>query len=240
MSNRRRRLGVVLYALGVLLTISLAATAIVGDMEASLFDTAIRAEQPLRSMRCPVLITPDQVGRISASFENTGQRPVERAIRAHITQGFVTLYREENVRLPLQPGERQRLTWEVTADDAAFGRSIILARISTLRQAPMPSQSQSCGIVVLNIPWVSGTAVTVLWLGLGLLGMAGGGWLWRRASLPLTARRRSAAGAMLAVGALAAGSLLAGLAGLWTLGVILLAVFILLLIAIASQAILDS
>ena len=239
-NNSRRRLGVALYALGILLIIALAATAVVGDMEASLFDAAIRPEETLRSMRCPVLITRDQVGRVSARFENTGQRPVARAIRVHISQGFVTLFREEDVKLPLQPGERQRLAWEVTADDAAFGSSLILTRISTLRQAPMPSQSNACGIFVVDLPWIGGTLATAAWLTLGLLGIGAGGWLWLRASRPLTARRRSAGNAMLAVAITTLAALAAGLAGFWVFGVALLAILVLLLIALASQAILDS
>lgn len=239
-SDKRRTAGVALYALGILLTIALAATAVLGDMEASLFDAAIRPEETLRSMRCPVLITRDEVGQVTARFENTGQRPVERAIRVHISQGFVTLFREEDVKLPLQPGERQRQAWQVTADDAAFGSSLILARISTLRQAPMPSQSNACGIFVVDLPWVSGGLVTAAWLALGLVGIGVGGWLWLRASRPMTARRRSAGNAMLAVAITTLAALVAGLAGLWVFGILLLAILILLLIAIASQAILDS
>jgi hypothetical protein len=180
------------------------------------------------------------VGRVSARFENTGQRPVARAIRVHISQGFVTLFREEDVKLPLQPGERQRLAWEVTADDAAFGSSLILVRISTLRQAPMPSQSNACGIFVVDLPWVSGALVTAAWLGLGLLGIGAGGWLWLRASRPLTARRRSAGNAMVTVAIAAIAALAVGLAGFWVFGIALLAILVLLLIALASQAILDS
>jgi hypothetical protein len=239
-SNRRQRtLGVALYALGVLLTLALGAVAIWGDLEASLFDTAIQAEESLSSMRCPVLITRDEVGRISASFENTGTRPVNRAIRAHISQGYVTLFREESLQLPLQPGERQRWTFGVTAEDAAYGSSLILARVSTLRQAPMPSQSRACGIVVLGIPWVNGALVTGAWLALGLLGLVGGGWLWARASQPLVGRRRHAANAMVAIGAVTLAVLAAGLAGAWVLGVLLLALWVLLMIAVATQAILD-
>jgi hypothetical protein len=240
LSNRTARtLGVILYALGVLLILGLGAMATWGDLEASLFDTAIQAEKSLSSLRCPVLITRDEVGKISARFENTGTHPVNRAIRAHISQGYVTLIREESLQLPLQPGESQRWTFGITADDAAYGSSLILARVSTLRQAPMPSQSRACGIVVLGIPWISGAWVTGIWLALGLLGLVGGTWLWARASGPLVGRRRHAANTMIAIAAATLAVLAAGLAGAWVLGVLLLALWVLLMIAVAAQAILD-
>jgi hypothetical protein len=234
-SNKARRtLGMILYCLGILITLALSVITVWGDLEASLFDVSIRAERGLNSLNCPVLITSHETGQISASFQNTSQQPVNRAIRAHISQGFITLFREENLQLPLQPGERQSWTWYVTADDAAYG-SLILVRVSTLRQAPMPSESSTCGILVLNIPWVSGGMVVAGWLILGLAAIAGGTWLWLKASPPPTTDRRPAMLSMSAISLLVIAILTVGLAGLWVPGVMLLALFVLLLITIVAQ-----
>jgi hypothetical protein len=236
-SNKARRtVGTILYSLGILMTLALGAIAVWGDLEASLFDVSIRAERSLRSLNCPVLITSHETGQISASFQNTSQQPVNRAIRAHISQGFITLFREENLQLPLQPGERQHWTWYVTADDAAYG-SLILVRVSTLRQAPMPSESSTCGIIVLDIPWVSGRIAVAVWLILGLTATAGGTWIWLKASPPQMRDRRLAMLSMSAISLLVIAILIVGLAGLWVLGVILLALFVLLLITILAQRI---
>jgi hypothetical protein len=234
-SNKARRmLAMIVYCLGILMTLALGAVAIWGDLEASLFDVSIRAQRSLRSLNCPVLITSHETGEISASFQNTGQQPVNRAIRAHISEGFVTLFREENLQLPLQPGERQRWTWYVTADDAAYG-SLILVRVSTLRQAPLPSESSTCGILVLNIPWVNGRVVVAGWLILGLAATAVGGWLWLRSTPLQTIKRRPAILSMSAVTLVVIALLLVGLAGLWVVGVLLLALLVLLLITIVAQ-----
>jgi len=236
-SNKTRcTLGIILYSLGTLMTLVLGTIAVWGDLEASLFDVSIRAERSLRSLNCPVLITSHETGQISASFQNTSQQPVNRAIRAHISQGFITLFREENLQLPLQPGEQQRWTWYVTADDAAYG-SLILVRVSTLRQAPMPSESSTCGILVLDIPWMSGWIVVVTWLILGLTATAGGMWLWLKASRHQITDRRPTMLSMSAISLLVIAILIVGLAGLWVLGVILLALFVLLLITILAQRI---
>lgn len=237
--NLKRLAAVLIYLAGILLTTALGALAVWGDLEASLFDTAIRAETGLSSLRCPVLITQQETGQISASFRNTGQAPVKRAIRVHITQGFVTLMREEALYLPLQPGEVQRLSWPVTAADAAYG-SLILARVSTLRQAPMPSESQACGIAVLDLPGSSGDLWVALWLALGLAGIFAGGWLWLRASRPLVGRGRAAANAILAIAVVAVAVVLAGLAGAWMSGVLFIALLMLLLSAIVAHLLLET
>lgn len=236
--NLKRTVGVTVFLAGTLLTVALAALAVWGDLEASLFDVSVRAEKRLASLRCPVLITSQETGQVLASFRNTGQRPVNRAIRVHISQGFVTLIREEALQLPLQPGETRRWTWDVTAQDAVYG-SLILVRVSTLRQAPMPSESQACGIVVLDLPWVSGGLVMAAWLILGLAGLLGGGWLWLRASRPLVGRRRTATNALIAVAGVAFAALIAGLGGAWIPGVLLLALLVLLLISIVAHLLLD-
>jgi len=242
MQRRReaqRKLGVVVYALGILLAVALAATSIWADLEASLFVITERGEKSLNSLRCPVIIARGETGQVTASFKNTGTRPVNRAIRAYISQGFVTLIRDERLHLPLEPGETKRLSWAVTSDDAAYG-FLILARVSTLRQSPMPSQSRACGILVLNLPAVSGAVFTGAWLLLGLAGILGGGWLWWRATRPLAARQQSAAIGMTALAALVGVALLVGLLGYWLLGVLLLAVIVLFLIAFLAQSALET
>lgn len=238
-TNRARRtLGLILYFVGILATLALGAVAIWGDLEASLFDVSIQAQRNLDSLRCPVLITRHETGEITANFENTGQRPINRAIRANISDGFVTLLREADHQLPLQPGERQQMRWEVSADDAAYGY-LILARISTLRQSPMPSESGACGILVVDMPWVSGQAIVTVWLIVGIGAMVGGGWLWRRSTpSPIRWRPVSVGSATMSLVVIAV--LILGLAGMWVAGILLLALFVLLLITVAAQLLVDS
>ncbi len=237
--NSRRTLGVLFYAAGILLSVGLAALSTWGDLEASLFDAAERAEKANVSLRCPVFITREEVGEVSAAFTNTGGRPVERTAWAHISEGFVTLMREERVKLPLQPGETKRMSWFVSAEDAAYG-FLILVRVSALRQAPMPSQSQACGILVLDLPGVSGTLVMAIWLLLAVAGIVGGFWLWLAASRPFDPRRQGAAAAMVVLAVLVVAALAAGLLGQWVAGVLFLALTALALIAIVTHFVLAS
>ncbi len=141
-------LGLVLYLLGAALAFTMLALSVWGDIEASTFSAALSAEEPLRSLNCPVLITRDETGIISATIDNPTDREVSPNVRARITMGFVTLYNEENTTVPIPPYSSQRVAWEVTAENAAFGQ-LILARIYQFQNFAVPSRQAGCGIVVL-------------------------------------------------------------------------------------------
>lgn len=223
-----------LFVVGLLMALTLGALAIWGDFEASLFDISIRAESSLNSLRCPILITPHEQGQVSAAFRNTGERPINRPVRARISDGFVTLIREENVQLPLQPGEQKRQHWDISPADAVYDGWLILVRVSTLRQAPMPSQSNTCGVLVLNLPGVQGWAVVSAWLSMGLAAMFGGAFLWWRHK-PTTTRERPLVLAAGANALVVLAVLVCGLTGQWLLGIVLLAILVLLIVATVLQ-----
>lgn len=216
------------------MTLTLGALAIWGDFEASLFDISIRAESSLNSLRCPILITPREQGQVSAAFRNTGERPVNRPVRARISDGFITLIREENVQLPLQPGEQKRQHWVISPTDAVYSGRLILVRVSTLRQAPMPSQSNTCGVLVLNVSGVQGWALVSVWLSVGLAALFSGGWLWWRSGA-MTAKQRPLVLAAGANALVVLAVLACGLTGQWLLGIVLLAVWVLLFVATFVQ-----
>jgi len=234
MNRVKAILGVLLFTLGLLLGIALASVAVLGDLEAALFDTSAAQGERLGSLSCPVLITRGEQGIISATFKNPGPVPEDRAVRIRVSARHVILMREEAAQVPLPPGASQRLSWPVDANDAAYGGLLILARVSTLRQsAYLPAQTSSCGIFVVDLPLVSGTAIVAVWLLLSLAGMVGGGWL-RLAAKPR--RPGWALGAVL-IGLVAIG-IVVSLWGLWLLGVLVLALIVLLLSAVFAQAML--
>ncbi len=241
MANRPQSiLGALLFSLGLLLGIALASVAVWGDLEAALFDTSSAQGERLASLSCPVLITRGETGRVSATFSNPGPVPEERAVRIRVSARHVTLMREESVRTPLAPGAAQRLSWPIDARDAAFGGLLILARVSALRQSAfLPAQTGSCGILVVDLPLVSGNAVVIGWLLLSLAGMIGGGWLWLAGHARRTWQTRRAVYLMAALGIVALLAIVVGLLGMWALGVLVLALILLLLVAVLAQMILQ-
>jgi len=209
-----RTLGILLFSIGLLLGMALFGAVVWADFEAALFDPSIQQEARLRSLRCPVMITESETGTVSATLSNPLDRPTERYVRAHITDGFVTLMREVNNRVSLAPGETERLQWTVTADDAAFER-FILVKIVLRGRYPLPSRQGTCGILVVDVPFLTGDQVFALAFGAGLLSMLAGFGLWLKASRPLRQQARQAARAMVALtGGIVVGTIVA-LLGWW-------------------------
>jgi hypothetical protein len=229
MNSKRfiRTPSVFIFAVGIILGTALSGIVVWGDLEASLFDASIRGDATLTTLRCPVMMTAKEIGTASATFENPLERPVTFTIRAHISRGYVTLMREINSKLSLAPGETQTLEWTVTPDDAAYGR-LILLRVRLSAKYPLPARDASCGILVVDLPYLSGNQVTAFTLAASLLSMVVGASLWVATNRPLRGLPRQVTRAM---GVLAGSVLLAmllGLLGNWLLGALLLVITLLL------------
>jgi hypothetical protein len=229
----QRALGVFIFAIGVFFGMVLLGIAVWGDLEASLFDTSMRGDASLTTLRCPVMMTPNEIGRVSATFENTLGRPVTFTIRAHISQGYVTLMREIDSKLSLEPGETQTLEWTVTPDDAAYGR-LVLMRVHLSAKYPLPSRDASCGILVVDQPYFTGNQITALTLATSLLSMIVGAGLWVVANRPLRGPAREAIRAMGVLATSTLVGLVLGLLGQWLLGILFFVITLLLIAAIVG------
>jgi hypothetical protein len=230
------RLGVILFAIGVLLGMALIGITIWTDMEASFFDSVMggRADEPLKTLRCPVLMTTAETGRIRATFENVADKPIELRIRAHVTDGFVTLMREANSTLPLEPGEKGEVEFTLSAEDRAY-RWLILARVLQFRHYPLPARQAACGVLVLDVPFLTGNQLFALVITATVLCLGGGIALWSVAHWPL---RRSALATARTMGALVVCLLigfLVSLSGTFLIATLLFAINLLLIFEIIRQ-----
>lgn len=227
-----RILSSLLFLSGLLFTLLIAIATYWPDQEASLFDSSLSAQASLDTLRCPLVVTPNEDAAIQVTLTNPLDRPIQLLARGRISDGYVTLMRQETRIVPLAPGETQTASWTITADDVVYGR-FILARVYVFRQNPLPSRQKACGIWFLDVPLVTGTQVVIAGVAASLLGMGVGGAWWLRLEWPLRERRRDqalAAGSMAFLLLAAAGMSLAGwwIAGLLTilLAVIVMAVML--------------
>jgi hypothetical protein len=145
----------------------------------------------------------------------------------NISQGHVTLIRQVDTLLPLAPGERQRLEWEVTSADAAYGL-FALVKVHRFGFYPLPAQQGSCGIVLVNLP-LPGAVMFAGGLALVLLGMGGGAALWFRANRPLRESALDTARAMAVLSVLIVAGLLMGALNIWLAGIVVLTSTVLLI-----------
>lgn len=172
-----RTLSLLLFALGVLLGLTVMGIGVWGDLEATLFNPGVRADATLSSLRCPVMITPDETATIRARVKNTLDHATNFFVRARISEGFVTLMREEKFSLSLEPGEAQWVEWAVSADDAAYDR-LVLFKVTISGGYPLPSREATCGVVVIGIPFLTGNKIYGISIGIALVATIGGLALW--------------------------------------------------------------
>lgn len=230
--KRNIDLGLTLFLVGILFGAAVAFVTIWGDLEGSLFDTLYRAEQPLPSLSCPVLMTASDEATISASFRNSDDRAEILRVRARISQGFASLIREEQVEFTLPPGESETAVFQITADDAAWDR-VVLARVTTVRNAPYRRLvGSSCGVLLLPIRGVTGGQILAAMISLSLVLTALGGYLWRNGrSRPLSLQNQKVWRLMLGVAGLVGAALVASLLQQWLLGGVFLLILFLLIIS---------
>jgi hypothetical protein len=224
-------LGVLIFSVGALLGIALFGVVVWADFEASMFDLNMRGTAPLKTLTCPVMMTATEAGAVTATFANPLERPVEFMIRAHISDGYVTLMREINSELSVAPGETKPLEWPVAADDAAYG-CLILVRVRVGARYPLPSRHASCGIVVVGLPYLTGNLIFALAFAASLLSMVVGAGLWVGANRPLKGLGLDVTRAMGALAGCVVAGTVVGLLGWWVVGVIILVITVLLIGAI--------
>ncbi len=225
-NQRMRILSVIIFAVGALMGTILIGVTVWTDFEAILFDPGIREDTQLRSLRCPVLMTSKETGTISARIKNSLDRPTEFFIRAHISHGYVTLMREVNNRLALDPGETEHITWEINKDDAAFG-SLVLFKVTAKGGYPLPTRQGTCGVLVINAPYLSGGQIYGLGLALSLIGLVAGGALWIVNNPHMLDPQVQLTRAMVFLTISIIVGIIVSLAGWWVLGALFLVIILL-------------
>jgi hypothetical protein len=154
-------LGAGLYLTGLLVGVTFLSLFVWANIEASLFDPAISGDKSLRTLQCPIIITEEEVASIRVTINNPLEREIDRKVRLNISEGMLTLKRQEAQLISLTPGETKTLEWEAYPSDAAFER-LILVRGYIFRSTPLPASSGSCGILVVNVPGMTGGQISLL------------------------------------------------------------------------------
>lgn len=181
MTNRGKLiqyLGTLIFSTGTLIGFATLGIMIWGDLEASLLTSALDAEKSLTTLRCPIFLSPQESGQVTAKLQNPTDKNWERFTRAFISEGFVSLMREIKLAVPIPAGGKETVAWDVYPQDAAYDR-VIFFRVYVNAKYPYPSLGGSCGIVMLDLWGLSGTqilmSVIAIFLGCGALGIT----LWK-------------------------------------------------------------
>jgi hypothetical protein len=218
----RKILALLLFAIGAIVSMVIAAISFTGDMEATLFQAELAnlRDESLPTLKCPVFVTTSAPGTVRATFKNPLDEPVTFNIRAHISQ-YLTMWREENTTISVAAHGSERLEWAVSADDAVQG-NLILVKVLRFRKYPLPALLGSCGILVVNLPFGNGNQLLILGLAVTVLGLAGGTILWMKANRPLIGQRLNTTRALQLLTVTLLVGLTLSLLGGWVLGILLL------------------
>jgi hypothetical protein len=105
---------------------------------------------------------------------------------------------------------------------------------------PLPYRNASCGIYVINIPFLTGQQFIIISLVLGLIFSGVGLLLWALSSRPIVWDKLTRIHELLALILLAIFICITGLSSMWLLGVFLLILWFLLGIGLIGQAVMAS
>lgn len=231
--------GLILLIIGTLLLAFLGFISIWGDIEAFVFNAAIRSEKPLSTLRCPAIITQKDKAVVSARISNPSDRELEMLIRTNISDGYVIFLRQVSKTFYLKPGESEIISVPINIEDAAYDR-VVLVRMHQIRRGSLPYLSASCGVIVFNIPWITGRHLVIAFMGLGIL-LSAIGLVLLSLNQKLISKNQIIS-FRLVIGFTLLSPLLAiiGLQGWWLLGVFLAIIWLLLGIGLISQTIMTS
>lgn len=231
-----RILSIALFGIGLLLGMGFVAATVWADLEASLFEPTKAAQERLGTLRCPLIITPQEAGTISTTLSNPTERALRQTVRGTISHGFSSLMREVDAQFTLEPGETRKAEWTVTAADAAW-RHFILVRVNVLRNFPLPFRSGSCGVLVMNLPGLTGNQIVVLWFAASLMSMVAGLALWSRAIKSSPGPLPDLTRPLILLGAIVAASMLGSLIGWWLASGLLLILVLIVTVAVITWAV---
>ncbi len=162
-----------LFYFGLISTIGLSVIIIWPDFEALRFQPVFYADEPLRSLRCPHLLTSAHPETISITVENTLSRPALLFVDAVITDGPSAPDAKYRSQVELEPGESEALDWQIDSQDTIY-RRMVLARVHVSRSGSMPAQQKTCGVFVMPISFIGGRGVMFILSNISLIALAVG------------------------------------------------------------------
>jgi hypothetical protein len=211
-----RTLGITLFTAGILVGTVMFIFMNWAYLEAYFyFGYTAPADKPLTTLRCPLLMTTSDTGKVTIRLTNNTRLDLAPLIRTEISSFDVT--RSEKSNYPLAAGETRKLSWAVTSNDMVFGH-LVMARVYVFSTYTMPSRANTCGTVMVDLPGLSGIALFILALIFILVCMTAGWILWLGGSRPFQTKERIAIRAMVFFSVAVLLGLIAGIAGWWVVG----------------------
>lgn len=226
-ANRKKTLGYALFWLGIIIALALTTLTTWAGIEAVVYGFISYSKVSLKGVSCPPLMTRSENAIVTASVKNPSDKPLSVLVRADISTPLVA--RSERLNTVLEPGETRKFEWSVSSSDIDL-KHFIFVRVYRYSTYLWGLAQDTCGIFVLDIPFLTGRQIfwggALLSLGCIALGL----WLTHEPYQPMPQdRTANFATAQKFLAGIAVIGLLASVMRLWLLGVLVLVVAILLL-----------
>jgi hypothetical protein len=210
-------LGITLFSIGIFIGMVMFFLMNWANLEAYFyFGYSTPADKNLTSLRCPLLITPSDTGKVTIRISNETGRDLEPSVETDISSHNVTRS-EENSYL-LTAGQTRKLGWNITSDDIVFGH-LILAHVFVHRVYTLPSCANTCGTLVVNLGGLNGNQLFVVVLVMTIVCLAIGWSLWQAGNRSPLRKERIATMAMAILTGVVLLGILAGCIGWWGVGI---------------------
>lgn len=226
-----KNLGGILFLAGILFITILSALTILADYEAEFYGFERLGEEHLATLHCPILLTPKKPGLIEASFTNPGEKPVELMTYAALSgSGSIS---NERTSVTLDAGETKKSSWTVTHENVDL-KIFVFAQVGHYAARQMPFKYATCGMVMLNVPFLSGGQLFAVWFILAFSSLIVGMALWHSNNQTLEGREMEIYRYMRFLSIVASLTLLIALQGWWVIGGIFLVISLLTLLSLLA------
>lgn len=171
------RVGFIIFTFAIVLGILLVLASAWPDMEAMVYGFERFTEDPLKGLACPVLMTTRDRETVTVRLHNPDDKVMNRQLEAQISSRLTLVFDEQWVEL--QPDETKTIAWEIGEENIDLKRFIFVS-VRAFPSQSLPLVESTCGVLVLDLPFAGGVVLFYVALGLTVLGIGFGLWLWTR------------------------------------------------------------
>jgi hypothetical protein len=234
--NKRsfRMLGGILFLLGIFLGLALAVAAIWGDFEGFSYFNTGAGYSSFNGLDCPILMTRSETGTVTARFKNSTGEEFEPYYEVAISGPASSRKFEGQLSVPAHT--TKTIQWTVDSNDVDLS-FFIFVDMNILPVAGYSTREDTCGIVVLDFPILTGGQVLASVLTISLIGILVGLGLWENSADRKMGGASNLQRALRALGIATLLALLTSMLGLWAAGLIFCVMAILLLAIILRLSI---
>jgi hypothetical protein len=208
-----------IYILGVLISVTVAVIATWSDLEAAFYGFDRRASNALQNLHCPILLNRNETGVVSLKISNTTDGKLAPSVRADFSSPLTPISTLDSVELA--PGESKTVSWTIGPENIDLKR-FIFSKVLIFASYPLPDREAACGTFVVDT-LIPGSVLLYLLIGLGLAGM-GGGWFMLNRLRRQSVRLEKTLPPLTFLTIVIVLALVASLAGWWVQAVLLLTV----------------